>query len=190
MAITVKFQTSPAPDVRVTHINLYRKLPTETLFVRIVQLPISATEYTDLSGVVSAQYYYTWFDNVRLLESTSSPTIIALDNLDVVTITGYALGLDGLPTGKDVEVSATLQNLQTSMPVYAGTLITNLRQTAITDSAGLFVFAVLPNDLIYPGGTHYKINYLDRSFYKVVKSTDGPGQLLASLVDVNPKELR
>lgn len=188
MAITLAFNTSGL-DPRTTHFNVYRKLPTETLEVRIAQIPIQP-EFTDLTGIIGSTYSYTFYDSVRLLESGHSPYIVATDSLDVVTITGFVTDISGSPTGKDIEVSIALQNLQVSMPVFSGTLITNLRQTVITDSTGKFVFTIIPNDLIYPGGTYYRINYLDRTFYKTVKSTDGAGQLVSSLLDVNPKELR
>jgi hypothetical protein len=180
----------------VTHFNIYRKRAQVT--TRIDQIPIQA-QYTDLTGQTGDIYYYTFFDSIRFSESGPSPFILAADSLIAVTVTGFIVGIDGAPagfqtnsqgvvTGVDVEVSLT--NLSTSMPIADGQLIASLEQTATTDDTGTFVLPIVPNDLIFPGNTFYKFEYLDKRFFKYVRSTDGQAQLFANLLDVPPKELR
>lgn len=54
----------------------------------------------------------------------------------------------------------------------------SLRQVVTIDANGLFFFEVPANDRIFPSGTYYKIQYLDRQFFKVVQHAHGR-QLLA-----------
>ncbi len=185
--ITLQF-TLPVPDPRINMFNIYRKRGTAA-FVRIGQI-LTQLQYTDVDGITGDMYYYTFFDSVRWLESGPSPVITATDALDSITITGFAIGNDGKPTGQDVEISITLQNLSSSVPTSDGQLIMSMRQTAITDINGMFVFDVVPNDLIFPSRTFYKIEYLGNRFFKEVKSTSGKAQLFTNLVDVLPRELR
>ena len=188
MAITVEFETTGL-DPRVSHFNLYRKKPGEAVFTRIAQLPVQL-QYTDLDGAVGDQYYYTFFDEVRFLESGPSPVITATNNLDTVTISGFAIGVDGLPTGEGVDVKIRLEGENIDSPVSDGQIITSLNQTVTTDADGVFVFEVVPNDRIYPGNTFYKVEYLDKRFYKEINLTDGNAQLFSTLADVNPLDLR
>lgn len=193
--IILQFQTTGI-DPRVTHFNVYRKRMQVT--TRIAQIPVQA-QYTDLTGQTGDIYYYTFFDSIRFSESGPSPFILATDSLIAVTVTGFIVGIDGAPTGfrvsssgvvEGVNVEVSLTNLSTSMPIADGQLIASLEQTAATDDTGTFVIPLIPNDLIFPGNTFYKFEYLDKRFFKFIKSTDGQAQLFANLLDVPPKELR
>lgn len=185
--ITLQF-TLPVPDPRINTFNIYRKRGSAA-FSRIAQIP-TQLQYTDVDGITGDSYYFTYFDSVRFLESGPSPVITATDALDSITITGFAIGNDGRPTGQDVEVSITLQSLSSSVPTSDGQLIMSMRQVVVTDDAGMFVFDAIPNDKIFPGRTFYKIEYLGNRFFKEIKSTSGKAQLFTNLVDVLPKELR
>lgn len=199
MPVTVQFPTTGVPGP-ATHTNLYRKRGADAS-VRIAQTPINQGQVTITDSMAGDVYAFTWFDNVRFSESGYSPFIIASDNLTVVSISGFVSGIDGAPAGfsqdaqgnpakPGVEVTVTLMNLSTSMPISDGQLIASLQQKVETDTTGTFVFSVVPNNLIYPSGTFYRVNFLDKQFFKVVDSTDGQSQLFTNLLDVPPKELR
>lgn len=184
----------PVPDPRINRFNIYRKRGTGA-FTRIAQIPIQL-EYQDPDGITGDAYYFTYFDDVRFAESGPSPIIVASDSMDTVTVTGFAVGIDGLPLGQDpvsrefVEVLVQLQGLSLAAPVADGQIIMSIKQSVLVDAAGRFFFEVPANDRIYPSETYYKIQYLDRQFFKTVKSTRGKGQLLADLDDVPPVQLR
>lgn len=198
MAI-LQFQISPI-DPRVTDLNVYRKDPGETTFTRIVQLPVQSS-YTDPDAVFGSIYYYTYFDDVRFVESAPSPLIIYSDALDAVSITGFVAGIDANPLSRDPQygdtafgglliVDISLQNDNTQMPIFDGQLLTALKQSVTVGSDGIFVFSAVPNDLIYPSGSYYKIQIAGKRFFKTISSTNGSSQLFTNLLDVQPFELR
>jgi hypothetical protein len=195
MAITLTFQTTGL-DPRVTHFNVYRRRPSEGTdttpapWTRVAQLAVIA-EWTDTEGQVDDQYYYTFFDNVRFLEGPPSTIITARSSQETVTVTGFVIGIDGAPiTTELVDLNIHLVTPNLDAPVSDGQFVALTQKNITADATGMFVIDLVPNDRIYPANTFYKIEYLDKRFFKTLRLTDGRGQLFTSLRDANPLELR
>ena len=189
MKIVLEFQTTNFPtQVRSSalFINLYRTR--NGITTRIFQTAAGRQYLQLLDALMGDQYTYVWFDSDRVVEGPPSKAlVIQSGSLYAVAVTGYMVSPSGDVGPLRAEVVATLFASGVRPTTEDGGHIVETSVTE-TDSTGRWVLYLLPNDLIRPVTSYWKIAILGKTYFKKIDSSKGQSQNFASLEDVTPFE--
>lgn len=180
-------------DPRITHVLLYRRRA--GVVERVPPDPDNPTTITAGTQYVTIkeadagdQYWVTFYDATSRIEGGPSEILVARETgLIATTVTGIVISGDGAPVGADLEVRASLWAAGLKPTTADGGHIV-AAVTAKTDSTGVWSLDLVPNDLIRPLGSYWKITVFGQTYFKTINSANGPSQNFTALTDVTPFE--